>query len=294
MSTSQYQKHVQPLQQLHWKHHKWLNIVVICWCSPIPWHVFSVAERGGALSLECAGLFANWLPFASLLRSLAISAGSRRSSTLPTARAVAVFATKGFREEAAAHRLRDLPRRQLGEAPPVPLVVGTGRKRFRMESSRPEPLLRLDLPVRHPPEVKTLDVAAGRKRFRMESFRPEPSPPVNERRRVATAACPSVESGQGHAGVGLPRPGKLKEKAEAQRRHQVASLLSQSDQVERPPGRTRVETIKVSLPTRRQYLKVLWLLACWVMGLSSKALEGDTSLTLWEALVSSRLRRSRT
>ncbi len=85
--------------------------------------------------------------------------------------------------------------------------------------------------------------------------------------------------------MGLPRPGKLKEKAEAQRRHKVASLLSQSDQVERLPGRTRVETIKVSLPTRRQYLKVLWLLACWVMGLSSKALEGDTSLTLWEALV---------
>ena len=116
---------------------------------------------------------------------------------------------------------------------------------------------------------------------------------------ASSTACPSSQSLQSRPGPGTSRadraaelcaaaskrPGVASEKMRASQRRKAARLTEQADAITALPGRTRLETLKVSRPSRRQYLLALWLLACWSMGRSQHVMEGCPSVLLMEALM---------
>ena len=63
----------------------------------------------------------------------------------------------------------------------------------------------------------------------------------------------------------------------------LAANIEKDDDIQCLPGRTRLETLKVGLATRRQYLTMLWLLASWAMGTVSTTQSGDPNLSRVEA-----------
>ena len=62
--------------------------------------------------------------------------------------------------------------------------------------------------------------------------------------------------------------------ARAAKRRRFSSLMEQGDEITALPGRTRLEALIASRPTRLQYFTTVWLLACWAMGHSSKVMDG--------------------
>ena len=63
----------------------------------------------------------------------------------------------------------------------------------------------------------------------------------------------------------------------------LAANIEKDDDIQCLPGRTRLETLKVGLATRRQYLTMLWLLASWAMGTVSTTQSGDPNLSRVDA-----------
>ena len=92
-----------------------------------------------------------------------------------------------------------------------------------------------------------------------------------------------VSSVPARPGAGAARPSN--EAARAKTRQRQASQIEAMDAIQCLPGRTRLETMKVGLQTRRAYLLVLWQLASWALGLSTSTTAADPVLSFWEALI---------
>ena len=81
------------------------------------------------------------------------------------------------------------------------------------------------------------------------------------------------------------RPLTADRSAAIKQRRRSAALTEQCDAIKQLPGRSRLETLKVERASRRQYLQVLWLLACWVTGTATTALAGAPATTILDSLV---------
>ena len=73
--------------------------------------------------------------------------------------------------------------------------------------------------------------------------------------------------------------------SKAKRRHLAAEAIESMDAIQRLPGRTRLETLKVGLASRRQYLGILWAMASWAMGFSKTTSTGSSAMSIWQAVV---------
>ena len=75
------------------------------------------------------------------------------------------------------------------------------------------------------------------------------------------------------------------EAARVAKRLKQAKTIESRDDIQRLPGRTRLETWKVGLEARSQYLAALWMLASWGLGRSTTPTRGDPSLSNWDSVM---------
>ncbi len=177
--------------------------------------------------------------------------------------------------------------KRLREEPWTP-VVAPPAKQLRLERS-----LTVSFRGRAPEPLATSSAATTSvKRLREELPRTSsPAPKAKMLRMETVGGRPRSPVGSGglvrDAGV-LPKLGVgtlTKIPADKARRLRSARKTEEADGIESLPGRTRLETLMVKAPTRRQYFKVLWLLACWAMGVSLKVAEGSDTVSYQESLI---------
>ena len=85
------------------------------------------------------------------------------------------------------------------------------------------------------------------------------------------------------AAVVAPRPG-VGAAARSSSRSAMARSVAFSEEVTCLPGRTMLETVSVGPATRKQYLMVLWMLASWGMGASTRAMTGCPEVPMMKGL----------